>query len=209
MGWSYPLNQYTSCHIPRWRSATNFGFTWGSYRSVVCSDVWWRCVPGIIQDVELYSGAQVKTMTGIGINRFYWPLRDDVIWYPPMDIIGLIPEPVPVTKRHKEIKMAVWKELCKIWPWITRFLSHTHTLSFSLSLSFSLINCLSHTHYLTFMHTYCKLSLTHTLSGHPKCSRCFTGAQDALQFMLQCLDMTKVKFFLKYSEIQSSVHLTN
>lgn len=72
--------------------------------------------PGIIQDVELYSGAEVKTMTSIGINRFYWPLRDDVIWYQPMNIIGLIPEPLPVTKRHKEIKTEVWKEICKIWP---------------------------------------------------------------------------------------------
>ena len=94
---------------------------WTYMRVLSVSGVQWfmmeMCMyPGIIQDVELYSGAQVKTMTGIGINRFYWPLRDDVIWYPPMDIIGLIPEPVPVTKRHKEIKMAVWKEICKIWP---------------------------------------------------------------------------------------------
>lgn len=72
--------------------------------------------PGIIQDVDRYSGAEVKTMTSIGRNRFYWPMRDDVIWYAPMDIIGLIPEPVPVTKRHMKIKMAVWEEICKIWP---------------------------------------------------------------------------------------------
>ncbi|KAL2087166.1 hypothetical protein ACEWY4_018225 [Coilia grayii] len=71
--------------------------------------------PGIIQDVDLYSGAEVKTMTSIGRNLFFWPLRDDT-WYQPMDIIGLIPEPVPVTKRHKEIKMAVWNKICEVWP---------------------------------------------------------------------------------------------
>ncbi|KAK7131742.1 hypothetical protein R3I93_018339 [Phoxinus phoxinus] len=69
--------------------------------------------PGIIQDTDVYSGALVKTMSSAGLNRFFWPLRDDIIWYQTRNIIGLIPEPVPVTKRHKEINVSVWKEICE------------------------------------------------------------------------------------------------
>uniref|UniRef100_A0A0E9X9C8 Uncharacterized protein n=1 Tax=Anguilla anguilla TaxID=7936 RepID=A0A0E9X9C8_ANGAN len=70
--------------------------------------------PGIIQDIDGYSGALVKTMSRIGNNRFYWPERDDIIWYQSDKVIGLIPEPVPVTKRHKEIAVSVWKEISQI-----------------------------------------------------------------------------------------------
>lgn len=69
--------------------------------------------PGIIQEVDAYGGALVKTMSRIGENRFFWPLRDDIIWYETMNVLGLIPEPVPVTKRHKEIIVPVWKEICE------------------------------------------------------------------------------------------------
>lgn len=61
----------------------------------------------------MYSGALVKTMSRIGDNRFFWPQRDDVIWYEPINVLGLIPEPVPVTKRHKEIIVSVWREICE------------------------------------------------------------------------------------------------
>lgn len=70
--------------------------------------------PGVIQDVDVFSGALVKTMSKTGHNRFFWPLRDDIIWYKPINVIGLIPEPVAVTKRHKEIVPPVWEEICKI-----------------------------------------------------------------------------------------------
>ncbi|GAA6097170.1 uncharacterized protein LOC114558355 [Tachysurus ichikawai] len=39
--------------------------------------------------------------------------QDDIIWYQTKNIIGLIPEPVPVTKRHKEIVLSVWEEICE------------------------------------------------------------------------------------------------
>ena len=68
--------------------------------------------PGIIQD-DIFSGAFVKTMSMIGRNRFFWPLRDDIIWYQSMNVIDLIPEPIPVTKRHKEISANVWEEICE------------------------------------------------------------------------------------------------
>ena len=37
--------------------------------------------PGIIQDVDTESCALVKTLHKVGVNRFYWPMKDDVIWY--------------------------------------------------------------------------------------------------------------------------------
>lgn len=70
--------------------------------------------PGIIQDTDVYSGALVKTMSHVGLNRFFWPLKDDIIWYQTKNIIGLIPEPVPVNKRHKGIIVSVWKEICEM-----------------------------------------------------------------------------------------------
>ena len=76
--------------------------------------------PGIIQDVDRYGGALVKTMSRVGENRFFWPQRDDILWYEPINVLGLIPEPVPVTKRHKEMIAPVWKEiqgaLCEMEP---------------------------------------------------------------------------------------------
>ena len=69
--------------------------------------------PGIIQAIDMFSGALVKTMSKIGHNRFFWPLRDDIIWYQPMTIIGLISESVPVTKRHKEIIAPVWEKIIR------------------------------------------------------------------------------------------------
>ncbi|CAL8239701.1 unnamed protein product [Gadus morhua 'NCC'] len=35
--------------------------------------------PGIIQDIDTESCALVKTMHSVGANRFYWPMKDDVI----------------------------------------------------------------------------------------------------------------------------------
>lgn len=68
--------------------------------------------PGIIQDVDSQSGAKVKTMSSVGINRFCWPPRDDIIWYEEQNILGLIPEPQPVTARHMRVSESVWRELC-------------------------------------------------------------------------------------------------
>lgn len=45
-------------------------------------------------------------------NRFFWPLIDDVIWYPWADIKSLIPEPKQVTNRHVAIDQKVWDALC-------------------------------------------------------------------------------------------------
>ena len=68
--------------------------------------------PGIIQDVDTESCALVKTMHSVGANRFYWPMKDDVIWYTQESVVGLVPEPKPVTARHMKLMDSVWKELC-------------------------------------------------------------------------------------------------
>ncbi|XP_063044641.1 uncharacterized protein LOC134438864 [Engraulis encrasicolus] len=67
--------------------------------------------PGIVIDVGSDSCLLVKTMSRVGINRFFWPMRDDVIWYRPEDLIRMVPEPVPVTKRHMMLEPSIWKEI--------------------------------------------------------------------------------------------------
>lgn len=57
--------------------------------------------PGIIQAADATDRCVlVKAVSGIGCNGFFWPMRDDTIWYEPDNVLGLIPEPTPATKRH-------------------------------------------------------------------------------------------------------------
>ena len=75
---------------------------------VVCYDG--EAYPGVVQDVDEES-VQVKTMCIIGVNRFFWPLKDDILWYRHEHFLGLVPEPKPVTKRHMMLDMSVWNEI--------------------------------------------------------------------------------------------------
>lgn len=68
--------------------------------------------PGIIQDVDTKSCALVKTMHRVGANRFYWPVKDGVIWYTHESGLGLVPEPKPVTSRNMKLIDSMWKECC-------------------------------------------------------------------------------------------------
>ena len=36
-------------------------------------------------------------MHRVGVNRFFWPAREDVLWYLHSDIITMIPPPTAVT----------------------------------------------------------------------------------------------------------------
>jgi hypothetical protein len=63
--------------------------------------------PGIIVDVD-DSEVEVNVMHRIGDNRFFWPMRDDVLWYSMDNVITLIPPVSAVTKRHHEISKPVW-----------------------------------------------------------------------------------------------------
>lgn len=56
--------------------------------------------------------ALVKTMSRVGQNRFFWPMKEDVIWYRPENVLGLVPGPQSVTKRHVMLDALVWQDIC-------------------------------------------------------------------------------------------------
>lgn len=66
--------------------------------------------PGIVMATD-DSYAQVKCMHSAGRNKFFWPNRDDVLWYLYDDVVRFIPAPQPVTARHMEIQRDIWLEL--------------------------------------------------------------------------------------------------
>lgn len=55
--------------------------------------------------------ALVKCLHRAGANRFFWPARDDILWYLFDDMLEIIQAPQPVTFRHMEIQRDVWKRL--------------------------------------------------------------------------------------------------
>ncbi|XP_058628776.1 uncharacterized protein LOC131538729 [Onychostoma macrolepis] len=71
--------------------------------------------PGIIQEVT-ETHVEVKCMHRIGVNRFFWPTRDDVLWYLHDDIIRMIPPPTFVTSRrdHVEIDRDIWSKISEM-----------------------------------------------------------------------------------------------
>ena len=66
--------------------------------------------PGIITDIS-NTHVKVCCMKRIGANRFYWPAREDIIWYPFEDILCTIPPARQVTARYMEIDKDVWAKL--------------------------------------------------------------------------------------------------
>lgn len=71
--------------------------------------------PGTIQEIT-ETHVQVKCMSKVGRaeNRFFWSLRDDVLWYLFEDVLRIIPPPKPVNSRHVEINQDIWSNLSKI-----------------------------------------------------------------------------------------------
>lgn len=69
-----------------------------------------KIYPGIIAAVE-ETDAEVKCMTRIGENRFFWSVVEDKLWYHIDDIIALIPEPTKVGSRAFQICPTVWNYL--------------------------------------------------------------------------------------------------
>ena len=62
--------------------------------------------PGVITDTsEIH--VEVRFMQKIGVNRFFWPARDDILWYLFEDIVCIIPPTRAVTGRHMEIESEV------------------------------------------------------------------------------------------------------
>ena len=66
--------------------------------------------PGEIQDVDDDS-VEVKTMNRVGNNRFFWPARDDRIWYDYDKVLTAIPPVNKVGSRHYMIDAAFWNEI--------------------------------------------------------------------------------------------------
>lgn len=66
--------------------------------------------PGIILNTDEVH-ALVKCMHHAGANRFFWPARDDILWYLFDEVLEIIQAPQPVTSRHMEIQRDVWKRL--------------------------------------------------------------------------------------------------
>lgn len=66
--------------------------------------------PGVITDTS-ETHVEVCCMQRIGVNRFFWPAHEDILWYLFEDIVCIIPPPRPVTGRHMEIKKEVWDKL--------------------------------------------------------------------------------------------------
>ncbi|XP_067270942.1 uncharacterized protein [Pseudorasbora parva] len=66
--------------------------------------------PGVITDTS-ETHVEVRCMQKIGVNRFFWPTREDILWYLFEDIVCIIPPPRPVTGRHMEIEKEVWAKL--------------------------------------------------------------------------------------------------
>jgi hypothetical protein len=64
--------------------------------------------PGLTIDVD-GPDVQVKCMHSVGANRFFWPSREDVCWYVREDVLEVIPEPLNVTSRHKQVLPEIWK----------------------------------------------------------------------------------------------------
>lgn len=55
---------------------------------------------------------EVKSMARIGENRFFWPLREDRVWYEYDKVLTVIPEPNPIGSRHVEVAREFWKAVC-------------------------------------------------------------------------------------------------
>lgn len=69
--------------------------------------------PGIILDVD-DSEVEVTVMARIGVNRFFWPLIEDRLWYSKEKVVTLLKTaPQPVTKRHHQIDSNTWMAIAE------------------------------------------------------------------------------------------------
>lgn len=66
--------------------------------------------PGIVTD-EDHEDIEVKCLHRVGGNRFFWPHRDDILWYSKDNVIAEIPPPERVTDRHVQICSSIWQEM--------------------------------------------------------------------------------------------------
>lgn len=83
-----------------------------SSRLPPCLPQWQRFSPGVITDTS-ETHVEVRCVQKIGINRFFWPAHEDILWYLFEDIVCIIPPLKPVTGRHMEMNRETWAKLQK------------------------------------------------------------------------------------------------
>jgi len=68
-----------------------------------------KAYPGVIRNID-ECDVEVECMHSVGINRFFWPeKRLDVCWYPFDAILAIIPEPVKIGSRYRQVEPQVWE----------------------------------------------------------------------------------------------------
>lgn len=65
---------------------------------------------GIITDAD-EEDVEVKCMSAVGANRFFWPMMEDAIWCRHDAVICRISEPQKIGSRHVQIDKTVWSLL--------------------------------------------------------------------------------------------------
>lgn len=70
--------------------------------------------PSVITDIS-ETHVQVCSIAKIGVNHFFWPAWDDVLWYLYDDIVSIITPCKPVTSRHMEVDKEIWAKLQNVF----------------------------------------------------------------------------------------------
>ena len=76
--------------------------------------------PGLIMEAD-ESDVWVRSMHRVGRlwqNRFYWPTMQDDCWYSYDAVLALIPEPVKVGSKHREVEHEVWARMAEQYLYI-------------------------------------------------------------------------------------------
>ena len=54
---------------------------------------------------------EVSAMHRIGVNRFFWPMLPDELWYTKDKVLTFLDnEPEKVTSRHRQLPKRIWEE---------------------------------------------------------------------------------------------------
>lgn len=69
--------------------------------------------PGIVQDVD-DDDIEVKVMHKIGVNRYFWPLLTDILWYKHSQVVCEISEPTLIGTRHYQLSKYDWAKVAKV-----------------------------------------------------------------------------------------------
>ncbi len=149
LGRSFPLNQYIASWHTSNRSAVHCGLEQGTHCQWCAVKYDGEIYPGIIQDTDVYSGALVKTMSRVGLNRFLFFLASKG-WH------NLVPNqeyhrPYPWTCTSDQtsqgndcvcLERNLWKHLIRFG--LESHHIHTHANALSLTHMQTYIHALTH-----------------------------------------------------------------